>query len=129
MKRLDEFVTKRHSIAQRYDELLTNMPIITPWQHMDNYSSYHLYPIRLQLDKIQKTQREVYEALRAQGILVNLHYIPVYLQPYYEAMGFKKGYCTEAEKYYSEIISIPMYPGLTEAQQDEVIEELRRVTV
>ncbi len=127
MQRLNEFVSKRHSIAQHYNELLSNLPIVIPWQHPDSYSSFHLYLIRLQLDKINKTHRQVYEALRTEGILVNLHYIPVYLQPYYEKMGFKRGYCSEAEKYYSEAISIPMYPGLTEQQQDDVIAALNLI--
>lgn len=121
MRRLDEFVAKRHALARRYNELLANTQVVTPWQHADSYSSFHLYPIRLKLGKINKTQREVFEALYTAGILVNLHYIPVYLQPYYEKMGFKKGRCPEAEQYYSEVISIPIYPGLTEAQQDQVV--------
>ena len=128
MQRLDEFVTKRHAIAQRYDEWLANMPVVTPWQHADGYSSFHLYVIRLKLGETEKTHRQVYEELRAAGILINLHYIPVYRQPYYEQMGFKDGYCTQAEKYYSEVISIPMYPGLTEAQQDRVVASLRAAT-
>jgi UDP-4-amino-4,6-dideoxy-N-acetyl-beta-L-altrosamine transaminase len=122
MRRLDEFVAKRRTIAKRYDELLANMPMVTPWQHPDSYSSYHLYLIRLKLREISKTHRQVYEAMHAAGILVNLHYIPVYRQPYYEQMGFRKGYCPRAEQYYSEVISIPMYPGLTESQQNHVIE-------
>ena len=128
LQRLDEFVAKRRTIAKRYDELLTNMPIVTPWQHPDSHSSYHLYLIRLKLGEISKTHRQVYEAMRAAGILVNLHYIPVYRQPYYEQMGFVAGYCPEAEQYYSEVISIPMYPGLTEAQQDSVVAALRKAT-
>ncbi|OHB46077.1 MAG: hypothetical protein A2178_00525, partial [Planctomycetes bacterium GWC2_49_10] len=128
MQRLDEFVTKRHSIAQRYGELLANTPVVTPVQHADSYSSFHLYPIRLKLGDINKTHRQVYEALRAKGILVNLHYIPVYRQPYYEKMGFRKGCCPEAEKYYSEVISIPMYPGLTAVQQDQVVVAIREAT-
>ncbi|MFA6901902.1 MAG: UDP-4-amino-4,6-dideoxy-N-acetyl-beta-L-altrosamine transaminase [Gallionellaceae bacterium] len=128
MLRLDEFVTKRHTIAQRYDELLANMPVITPWQHADSYSGRHLYVIRLKLAEIGKTHRQVYEKLRAEGILVNLHYIPVYRHPYYEKMGFSKGYCPEAEQYYSEVISLPMYPTLTEAQQNKVIRELSKAT-
>lgn len=128
MQRLDEFVTERHSIARRYDELLANLPVITPWQHTDSYSSFHLYPIRLKLGEINKAHRQVYEALRAEGILVNLHYIPVYRQPYYEKMGFRKGYCPEAEQYYSEVISIPMYPALKETQQDQVVAAIREAT-
>ncbi len=127
MQRLDEFVFKRHAIAKRYDELLADMPIITPWQHTDSYSGYHLYVIRLKLDEINKTQRQVYEAILAAGILVNLHYIPIYRQPYYEAMGFNVGYCPQAELYYSTAISIPLYPGLTIVQKNRVIETIREV--
>ena len=126
-RRLDEFVAKRRTIAKRYDELLANMPIVTPWQHPDSYSSYHLYLIRLKPGEISKTHRQVYEAMHAAGILVNLHYIPVYRQPYYEQMGFRVGYCPEAEQYYSEVLSVPMYPGLTEAQQTRVVDSLSKV--
>ncbi|TLU81989.1 MAG: UDP-4-amino-4,6-dideoxy-N-acetyl-beta-L-altrosamine transaminase [Chlorobium sp.] len=126
MQRLDEFVTKRHDIATRYDQMLSSLPVVTPWQHPDSYSSCHLYVICLKLGEIDKTHREVYEVLRDAGILVNLHYIPVYRQPYYEKMGFVAGYCIEAERYYSEVISIPMHPGLTEAQQNQVVEALKK---
>lgn len=128
MKRLDEFVTKRHAIAQRYDELLSELPVLTPYQHVDSYSGYHLYVIRLKLAEINKTQRQVYNALHASGILVNLHYIPVYRQPYYEKIGFTAGYCPQAEQYYAEAISIPLYPGLTESQQDHVVDAIRLAT-
>jgi UDP-4-amino-4,6-dideoxy-N-acetyl-beta-L-altrosamine transaminase len=121
MERLNEFVTQRHATAKRYDQLLSALPVRTPWQHAKSYSGYHLYVIRLKLQEIDKTQREVYEALHAAGILVNLHYIPVYRQPYYERMGFDVGYCPRAEQYYSEAISIPMYPALTTVQQDKVV--------
>jgi dTDP-4-amino-4,6-dideoxygalactose transaminase len=97
------------------------LPLLTPWQHPDSYSSYHLYPIRLNLGEDGQTQRQVYDALHAAGILVNLHYIPVYRQPYYEAMGFKTGYCPYAEQYHKTAITIPMYPTMSEAQQDEVV--------
>ena len=125
MQRIDEFVSKRYDIAKRYDRLLSALPIVTPWQHEDGYSSYHLYVIRLKLNEINKTQRQVYEAMHEAGIFVNLHYIPVYRQPYYEKMGFYSGYCPEAEGYYTEAISIPLYPALTEAQQEQVIATLR----
>ncbi len=121
MKRLGEFVTKRHAIAQRYDQLLSELPVLTPCQHDDGYSGYHLYVIRLQLNEINKTQRQIYDAIYAAGVLVNLHYIPIYRQPYYEKMGFTAGYCLQAEQYYAEAISIPLYPGLTEVQQDRVV--------
>ncbi len=125
MQRLDEFVARRHALARRYDELLADMPVVTPRQHADSHSSFHLYLVRLQLDGIGKTHRQIYDALHAEGIIVNLHYIPVYRQPYYEKMGFTTGYCPEAEKYYSEVISIPMYPDLSEAQQNSVVTALQ----
>ena len=125
MQRLDEFVTKRLSIAKRYDQLLSALPVVTPWQHEDSYSGYHLYVICLKLNEIKKTQRQVYDALHAAKILVNLHYIPVYRQPYYEALGFSVGHCPNAESYFSHAISIPMYPDLTSIQQDFVVQALR----
>ena len=124
MQRLDEFVAGRHKIAKRYNQLLTAMPVITPWQHADCYSGLHLYVIRLKLGEIGSTHRQVFEALRAGGIGVNLHYIPIYRQPYYEQMGFKRADFKEAEQYYSEAISLPLYPGLTEDQQNEVLCQL-----
>lgn len=126
MLRLDEFVAKRHVVAKRYDRLLSDLPIITPWQHPDAFSGLHLYVIRLKLKQIGATHRQVFEAMRAAGIGVNLHYIPVYTQPYYNALGFREGYCPEAEDYYAEAISLPMFPGLTEMQQDRVGEVLRQ---
>lgn len=125
MQRLNEFVTRRHAIAKRYDQLLSTLSVRTPWQQTDGYSGYHLYVIRLKLDEISKTHRQVYEAMLAAEILVNLHYIPVYRQPYYERMGFGVGYCPQAEQYYSEALSIPLYPGLTSAQQDRVVTVIR----
>jgi len=121
LQRLDDFVAGRHVVAERYNALLSPLSLVTPWQHTDSYSAYHLYVIRLKLDEIKRTQRQVYEAMYAAGVLVNLHYIPVYLQPYYQQMDFRPGYCPQAEKYYAEAVSIPMYPGLTEAQQDRVV--------
>lgn len=126
MQRLDEFVTKRHSIAERYDQLLADLSVVIPWQHPDSYSGLHLYVIRLKLKEIGRAHRQVFEAMRTAGIGVNLHYIPVYTQPYYKKLGFKAGYCPEAEQYYAEAISLPLYPGLTETQQDKVIDALRQ---
>ncbi|MBE9523990.1 MAG: UDP-4-amino-4,6-dideoxy-N-acetyl-beta-L-altrosamine transaminase, partial [Chloroflexi bacterium] len=125
MTRLDEFVTKRHDIAKRYDQLLTDLSVHKPWQHTDSYSGFHLYIIRLKLGEISCTHREVFENMRVAGIGVNLHYIPVYRQPYYEKLGFKVGHCPESERYYTEAISLPIHPGLTVPQQDRVIEVLR----
>lgn len=128
MQRVDEFVDRRHAIAKRYDQLLADFPVITPWQHADSYSGFHLYVIRLKLAEIGKTHRQVFEVFCAANIGVNLHYIPVHRQPYYERLGFKAGHCPEAEQYYAEAISLPMYPELTEAQQNNVIEVLCQTT-
>ncbi len=127
IQRLDEFVTHRHAIARRYDMRLSELPLLTPLQRVESYSAYHLYVIRLKLNEINKTHRQVYEGLRAAGVLVNLHYIPVYRQPYYEQMGFSVGYCPCAESYYSEVISIPIYSSLTADQQNYVIEILNKI--
>jgi dTDP-4-amino-4,6-dideoxygalactose transaminase len=127
MARLDSYVTRRHQLAQRYEELLTELPVTTPWQHPNGYSSLHLYVIRLQLKKIEQSHREVFDSLRKLGIGCNLHYIPVHTQPYYQCMGFKPGDFPEAENYYSEAISLPLYPSLTEVQQDHVITSLRSI--
>ena len=126
MQRLDKFIVKRHAIARKYDEALASLPVITPWQHPDSYSGFHLYVLRFKLNEIHKTHREVFESMRAAGIGVNLHYIPVYRQPYYEGLGFKEGHCPAAEQYYAEAISLPMYPGLTEEQQDHVARALAK---
>lgn len=127
MERLDEYVAHRHQLARRYDELLAELPITLPWQHPDSYSGLHLYVIRLQLSKIQKTHRQVFEMLREQGIGVNLHYIPVHTQPFYQRMGFKVGDFPYAETYYSEAISLPMFQSMTCEQQDQVVAALYKV--
>ena len=124
MQRLNEFVAKRHSTAKRYDQLLASLPVVTPWPHADSYSGLHLYVVRLKLGESSKAHRQVFEALRAAGIGVNLHYIPVYRHPYYESLGFKPRNWPEAEQYYAEAISLPMYPNLTEEQQVKVCETL-----
>ena len=129
MMRIDSFIEKRHRIAQRYDSELSGLSIQTPWQHPDNYSAIHLYTIRIKKNKSGTTQRQVYDAMQLAGINVNLHYIPVYRQPYYEAIGFKVGYCPEAEQYYQEVLSIPMYPTLTDTEQTKVIRVIRETLV
>lgn len=124
--RLSQYVARRHEIARRYGGLLADLPLTLPWQHPDSHSAYHLYVIRLQLDRIAPiTHRQVFEALRAQDIMVNLHYIPVHTQPYYRKMGFDWGDFPQAEQYYREVISIPMHPSLTDAEQDIVMTALR----
>ena len=124
MQRLDAFVARRHQIADFYDQAFANIPVITPWQHPDGWSSYHLYPICVRQADCGKTQREVYDAFMTAGFNVNLHYIPVYRQPYYEAMGFKAGYCPQAEFYHKETLSLPMFASLTSQDQEAAIATL-----
>lgn len=127
MQRLDVFVQRRHELAQRYNELLAHLPLTLPWQHPDGYSGLHLYVIRLQLDAIKLTHREVFDALRQQGIGVNLHYIPVHTQPYYQAMGFKDRSFPESERYYQEAISLPMFSAMTDEQQTSVFKSVNSI--
>jgi UDP-4-amino-4,6-dideoxy-N-acetyl-beta-L-altrosamine transaminase len=127
MKRLDQFVAKRHELQKRYDLLLKELPIKAPYQGPDCYSALHLYPIQLELESINKTQSKVFNELRDHGLGVNLHYIPVHTQPYYRKMGFKLGDFPEAESYYNRAISIPLYQSLTFAQQDQVVTALKKV--
>ncbi len=129
LTRLTAYLTRRHAIAARYERLLSSLPISLPWQHPDSYSGLHLYVIRLRLGAIGSTHRQVFERLRGAGIGVNLHYIPVYRHPYYARLGFVPGYCPEAEQYYREAISLPMYPTLSETDQDYVVDSLRAALI
>ena len=127
MQRLDEFVSRRRHLAARYNQLLSDFPLVLPWQHPDTESSWHLYVIRLKLDEIGKTHRQVFEELRQAEIGVNLHYIPVHTQPYYQNLGFKWGDFPQAEQYYQEAISLPIYYGLSDENQDQVGAVLRNI--
>ena len=129
LNRLDEYVAQRHEIAKDYDTDLATLPITIPWQSPNAYSSYHLYPVRVIESESKKTQRELYEGLRARGIAVNVHYIPVHRQPYYESLGFAQGDYPEAERLHREVISLPMYPSLTKVQQQSVTKVLRESLV
>jgi len=124
MERLDQFIEERHAIAQRYEKLLENTPVRRPWQHPDSYSGLHLYIVRIEQDTMKSSHREVFERMRAEGVGVNLHYIPVYRQPYYQNMGYRREDFPEAERYYGEAITLPIYPGLTPDQQGEVVRRL-----
>lgn len=127
LRRLDAFVSRRSELARRYDELLVGLPVITPWQHQHGASAWHLYVVRLQLDQLRVTHRQIFEDMREQGIGVNLHYIPVHTQPYYRELGFQLGDCPEAEKYYQEALTLPLFPGMTEEEQDRVVGALKRI--
>jgi len=126
LERLGKYVALRHNLADRYDQLLKDLPLTIPWQHPDSYSGRHLYVIRLNTCAITISHKDCFEQLRAEGVGVNLHYIPVHLQPYYSQFGFGTGDFPEAENYYSQAISLPLYPDLSEADQDRVVEALKK---
>jgi UDP-4-amino-4,6-dideoxy-N-acetyl-beta-L-altrosamine transaminase len=121
MTRIEEFITRRQRIAAAYDAAFADLPTKTPWQHPDTASAWHLYIIRIDRQRTTRSHRAIFEALRAVGIGVNLHYIPVYRQPYYRELGFGQGHCPNAEAYYAEAISLPIYPSMTDEEQQQVI--------
>lgn len=124
LSRLDRYVSRRQALASRYARLLSGLPVTQPFQLPDCYSAFHLYVIRLQLNKITATHRQVFETLRAEGIGANLHYIPVHTQPYYTKLGFSRGDFPVSEQYYEEAISLPIFQEMTESQQDDVVAAL-----
>jgi dTDP-4-amino-4,6-dideoxygalactose transaminase len=124
MRRIDINVARRHNIAACYDNSLKDMPITLPLRHPGNYSALHLYVIRLELNKLNKSRGEIFRRMRMQNIGVNVHYIPVHTQPYYAKFGFKKGDFPNAEDYYESALSLPLFPSMSAAQQDAVIEGL-----
>lgn len=124
-ERLQAFVETRHRLAKRYDALLADLPLILPWQDPRGYSALHLYPIQVDDARTDKTRRQVFDALRAFGIGVNVHYIPVHTQPYYRDLGFAPGDFPVSEAYYQRAISIPLFHDLTDEMQDQVVAALR----
>lgn len=126
MRRIDPFIARRRELAAHYDAELADLPLVTPWQNPDGRSAYHLYPIALRLDALKQDRKAVFEALRADGIGVNVHYIPVHLQPCYRDLGFKPGDYPQAERYYAAAISIPLFSGMTDAQHAAVVAALAR---
>ena len=122
LKRINSFVKKRTEIADIYNDAFENTNLIIPYQNPDTSSSYHLYPIRIPNKNKILNQANLYTKLMDNGININIHYIPVYLQPYYFNLGFRRGHCPEAENYFREAISIPIYPDLSLSDQQKVIE-------
>ncbi|ROM78297.1 UDP-4-amino-4,6-dideoxy-N-acetyl-beta-L-altrosamine transaminase [Pseudomonas brassicacearum] len=127
LNKLDDFIARRRERVARYNHLLAALPLVLPGLQPEAESAWHLYVVRLQLDSITPGHRQVFEGLRAAGIGVNLHYIPVHLQPYYRDLGFAAGDFPQAERYYAEAISLPMFPTLSDEQQDYVVEQLRQL--
>jgi len=127
MQRLDEFVTKRHKLQERYDLLLEDLPITKPYQDKDSYSALHLYPIQIDLDSNDKSREKIFDELRQGGIGVNVHYIPIHIQPYYQRLGFQVGNFPNSESYYNRTISIPLFHAMTFDQQDQVVAVLKKI--
>jgi UDP-4-amino-4,6-dideoxy-N-acetyl-beta-L-altrosamine transaminase len=127
MERLDEFVAKRHELHERYNFLLSDLPIIKPYQDQDSYSALHLYPIQVDLGSIDKSRQQIFDELRQNGIGVNVHYIPIHTQPYYQHLEFSQGGFPNAEAYYNRAISIPLFHNMTKEQQDEICDVMKWV--
>ena len=127
MDSLDEFVARRRYLVKRYNEKLKNLPLRTPYQDEATNPSWHIYIIRVDFTKVKLSKKEIFARMRDRGIVLNLHYIPVHTQPYYQKLGFQKGDFPVSEKYYEEAITLPLYYDLTDEQQNEVIEALKEV--
>ncbi|MGQ0429831.1 MAG: UDP-4-amino-4,6-dideoxy-N-acetyl-beta-L-altrosamine transaminase [Gammaproteobacteria bacterium] len=127
MDRLPEFLARRRALAARYDLLLAPLPLLRPWQHPDTRSSWHLYVIRPDPARTRVSRADLYAGLRALGILAQVHYLPVHLQPWYRAFGFKPGDFPQAERYYDGALSLPLFPAMSDADQDRVVAAVSRL--
>ncbi len=127
LRKLDVFVRRRHAIAHRYDKELMDLPVVLPWQHPDSHSAYHLYPIKVDINRTEVSRGVLFDGLRKRGVMVNVHYIPVHTQPYFRKHGFDKKVFPVAEKYYEQAISLPMYSRLSDDDQSFVIQALREI--
>lgn len=128
MKKLDKFIARRKEIVQRYNEAFANIPeIIVQKEIPESDTCRHLYIIRLDLDKLNCTRREFFDAMSAENVQCQIHYVPVYWFPYYQQLGYKKGLCPKAEDVYKGIMSIPLYPRMTNQDVDDVIHAVSKV--
>jgi len=128
LKRIETFLTKRKELAGRYNNLLDRMPLFKPKIFSYSESSWHLYVVELDSQRSNITQKELYMKLRQSGVLVNLHYIPIYKHPYYKKLGFKDQYCPNAEIYFHRALSLPIFFDITDAEQDQVVDYLKLYT-
>ena len=127
MQRLDKFVKRRRELAARYDEKLKNLPLKTPCVLPDTNPSWHLYIVRVDFDKVKKTKQQIFDEMKARGVTLNLHYIPVHTQPYYEKLGHRPDECPNSLAYYRDAMTLPLYYDLTDEQQDYVVKSLSEV--
>ena len=124
MQRLDGFVARRHILKDRYNSLLGGHPIIKPYQDQNSYSALHLYPIKIDLKRVSKTRKQIFNELREDGVGVNVHYIPIQTHPYYRKFGFKEGDFPNSESYYEAALSLPLYSGMCFQDQDKVVSSI-----
>ncbi|MDC1447517.1 UDP-4-amino-4,6-dideoxy-N-acetyl-beta-L-altrosamine transaminase [Candidatus Thioglobus sp.] len=127
LKRVDVFIAKRHKLQEKYDELLDGLPIIRPYQDKDCFSSLHLYPIQIDMNKTNKKRKKVFSEMKERGIGVNVHYIPIHIQPYYKQLGFKYGDFPNSESYYKNAISLPLFHLMSLEEQNTTIKALKEV--
>ena len=127
LEHLDSYIERRNTLARRYDHALRDLPLQLPTVQVENRSAFHVYVVRLKPSATDKAHRRVFESLRQRSIGVNLHYMPVHLQPYYRGLGFAPGQYPEAEAHGKEAITLPMYSALTDQQQDQVVDSLQQV--
>jgi UDP-4-amino-4,6-dideoxy-N-acetyl-beta-L-altrosamine transaminase len=128
LSKIDDFIKKRREIVQKYNKAFKEIDeILTPYEADYSNSGWHIYVIRLDLHKLNCTRKEIFEALRAENIGVNVHYLPVYLHPYYKKLGYKQGLCPEAEKLYESMITLPLFPGMDCNDVEDVINAVNKV--
>jgi len=124
MQRLEQYIKTRHEIREKYDQLLSDLPLVLPWQSSDCYSALHLYPVQIK-DECNVSRTQVFNLMREKGIGVNVHYIPVHTQPFYQNLGFKKNDFINSIEYYQRTISLPLFSTMSEQQQLEVVSALK----
>ena len=127
LTKVDKFVARRRQLATRYNELLKGLPVKLPYQNPETNSSWHLYLVRVDFSKVNKTKTQIFAEMKEKGICLNLHYIPVHTQPYYQKLGFKNGDFPVSEKYYEEVFTLPLYYSLTDEQQEYIVNALKEV--
>ena len=128
LDRLDRYIDRRKELVGQYESLLAGLPVAIPLQHPDSDSAWHLYVVRLDLNSTERTHLDVFTRLRRSGVGVNLHYIPVHTQPYYQAQDLVTYHCPEAERYYAEALSLPLFPTLRNEDQESVVTALADAT-
>ena len=128
MKKIDSFVARRKEIVKRYDEAFADVPgIIVQKNIPESDTSRHLYVIRLDLDKLTCTRREFFDAMSAENVQCQIHYVPVYWFPYYRHLGYEKGLCPNAEEVYKGIMSIPLYPQMSDKDVEDTIHAVTKL--